>query len=429
LNNRVVITGLGVVAPNGTGIETFNKAIRSGKSGVSFDESLAHLNFQCKVSARPKIDIDKLKEILPKGLFVKLENKAMKYACTAGHEAWSDAGLPFKEKNENPDWDNGVVFGVGNLALGEFLGNIFEKIISGNPRKIGSRIVEQTMNSGAVTYLNGMIGFGNIATANSTACATGTEAVILGYERIKMGKAKRMLCGSTESEGKYVWSGFEALRIICSDSNDEPERASRPMSADSAGFVPGTGSGALVLESLDSAIERNAKIYAEIVGSDIVNGGQRNGGSITANNPDGTVRAIKNSLKEAKISGDDIDLICGHLTSTIGDYREIDAWTKALERQGDDFPKINTMKSMIGHCLGASGSIELVAACLQMYHQYAHPNINIHNLHPKIVELISEKAINYSTIELPMNYLIKASLGFGDVNSCIILKKWDAHEQ
>ena len=87
------------------------------------------------------------------------------------------------------------------------------------------------------------------------------------------------------------------------------------------------------------------------------------------------------------------------------------------------------MKSMIGHCLGASGSIELVAACLQMYHQYAHPNINIHNLHPKIVELISENAINYSSKELPMNYLIKASLGFGDVNSCIILKKWDAHEQ
>ena len=97
--------------------------------------------------------------------------------------------------------------------------------------------------------------------------------------------------------------------------------------------------------------------------SDIVNGGQRNGGSITANNPDGTIKAIKNSLKEAKISGDDIDLICGHLTSTIGDYREIHAWTKALERQGDNFPRINTLKSMIGHCLGASGSIELVAAC------------------------------------------------------------------
>ena len=187
---------------------------------------------------------------------------------------------------------------------------------------------------------------------------------ILGYERIKMGKAKRMLCGSTESEGKYVWSGFEALRIICSDSNDKPERASRPMSR-LGRFCSRTGSGALVLESLDSATERNAKIYAEIVGSDIVNGGQRNGGSITANNLDGTVRASR-ILKEAKISGGDIDLICGHLTSTIGDYREIDAWTKALERQGIPLLRINTLESMIGQ-FRRRDPLSL-SACLQMYH-------------------------------------------------------------
>jgi 3-oxoacyl-(acyl-carrier-protein) synthase len=428
LNNRVVITGLGVVSPNGTGVDAFHSAIRKGESGVDHDNALKNLNFQCQVSAKPNYDEKKLKEILPAGLFIKLENEAMKYACLAGYEAWQDSGLPFTAKDENPDWDTGIIYGVGALAMDEFIGGKFEILQSGNPRKIGSRVVEQTMNSGAVTYLNKMIGFGNIATANSSACATGTEAVIMGYERIKTGKAKRMLCGSTESQGVFIWSGFEALRIICSDSNENPEKASRPLSANPAGFVPGTGSGALVLESLESALERGAKIYAEIVAGDIVNGGQRNGGSITANSPTATQRVMKTTMNEAGITGEDVDLICGHLTSTIGDVREVEAWTTALDRNGMNFPRINALKSMIGHCLGASGSIEMVAAALQIHHQFAHPNINIDNLHPEITSKIDSNAISFTELDMPIRYIMKASLGFGDVNSCIVLKKWDANE-
>jgi len=424
--HRVVITGLGVVSPNGTGVESFHEAIREGKSGVKFDQSMADHNFQCQVSAKPTIDEARLKEIMPSGLYVKMENQAMKYACLAGYEAWEDAGLEPTPKDENPDWDTGIIFGVGALAMDEFIGSKFKMVKYNDPRRIGSRVVEQTMNSGAVTYLNKLIGFGNIATANSTACATGTEAVILGYERIREGKAKRMLCGSTEAEGLYIWSGFEALRIICRDSNDVPEKASRPMSANSFGFVPSTGSGALVLESLESAQKRGAKIYGEIVAGEIVNGGQRNGGSITANNPDATQRSITRALEAAGIKGSDIDLICGHLTSTIGDVREIEAWTRALERSGSDFPRINALKSMIGHSLGASGSIELVASSLQLHHGFAHPNINVDNLHPDIVSLIDTDSIIYGDLEMNIDYLAKASLGFGDVNCCVILKKWDS---
>ncbi len=428
LNNRVVITGLGVVSPNGTGINDFLAAIRNGKSGVKHDQALKEFNFQCQISAKPEYDNTKLKEALPAGLYIKLENNAMKYACLAGYEAWYNSGLPFTPKNEDPDWDSGIIFGVGALAMDAFIGNKINILHSGNPRKIGPRVVEQTMNSGAVTYLNKMIGFGNIATANSSACTTGTEAVIMGYERIKTGKAKRMLCGSTESEGIYIWSAFEALRILCSDSNENPNKASRPLSSNPAGFVPGTGSGALVLESLDSAYKRGAKIYGEIVAGDVVSGGQRNGGSITANSPVATQRVMKSAMEEAGITGDDVDLICGHLTSTVGDVREIEAWVKALCRTGNQFPRINTLKSMIGHCLGGSGSIEMVAAVLQLHHQFAHPNINIDNLHPDITSRIDPGCINYVDLDMPINYLMKASLGFGDVNSCIVLKKWDAHE-
>ncbi len=424
MSKRVVITGLGVVSPNGTGVSEFNRAIREGKSGLAFDERMSEYNFQCTVSAIPAYEEADIKAILPGGLYAKLQSEPIKYSCLAGTEAWKDAGLPFLANDVSPDWNTGIIFGSGTLAGDQFLGKVFEIINNGNPRRIGSRIVEQTMTSGAVTYLNKIIGFGNIATANSTACATGTEAVIMGYERIKSGKAKRMLCGSTESQGVYIWSSFEALRILCTDSNDEPEKASRPMSANSFGFIPGSGAGALVLEDLDSALERNAKIYGEIVAGEIVNGGQRNGGSITASNPEATQRAIQLCLEEANITGNDIDLICGHLTSTMGDVKEIESWTKALDRSGNDFPMINTLKSMVGHCLGASGSIELVAAALQLHHNFAHPNINIDNLHPEIVSLIDSKSIIGTAVEQDLEYVIKASLGFGDVNSCVLLKQW-----
>jgi 3-oxoacyl-(acyl-carrier-protein) synthase len=425
LSTRVVITGLGVVAPNGTGIKDFETALRNGKSGIEFDPILEKMNFQCKVSGKPSYDNAQLKEILPAGLLVKLENEAIKSACLAGSEAWLDAGLKFTPDDQNPDWDSGIIFGVGALAMDQFIGEKFKTILEQvAPRKLGSRIVEQTMNSGAVTYLNKIIGFGNLATANSSACATGTEAMIMGYDLIKSGKAQRMLCGSTESQGIYIWSGFEALRILSSDSNDEPTKASRPMSANSYSFVPGTGAGALVLEDLESALARGAHIYGEIVGTSIINGGQRNGGSITASNPHATRKAIKQSLIEAGITGDDIDLVSGHLTSTMGDVKEIEAWVDSLERSGNDFPFINAPKAMIGHCLGASGSIEMVAVALQLSKGFVHPNINIDNLHPDIVSLVGPDSILSEQLEKNLDYVIKASLGFGDVNSCIILKKW-----
>lgn len=426
MNKRVVVTGLGVVSPNGTGLGEFKDAISSGKSGIRYDETLEKMKFTCRISGRPEYDESKLKEFLPGGLLAKLENRAMKHACLAGAEAWLDAGLEFIPNDQNPDWDSGMVFGAGSLAMGEFVPDKIRIVEESTPRKLGPRVVEQTMNSGAITYLNRIIGFGNLVLSNSNACSTGTEAAIIGYERIKAGKAKRMLCGSTESEGWLIWSAFDGLRILCGTSNDNPEQASRPMAADAAGIVPAAGAGAYVLEDLDSALERGARIYGEIVAGELTNGGLRNGGSITAANPDATQRAIKRALNEASITGDDIDLICGHLTSTVGDAREIASWKNALERTKENFPLINTLKAMTGHCLSASGSIEMVGALLQLHHQFVHPNINIETVHPEIVSLIGEDKIPKELLSKELNYIIKANLGFGDVNSCLIFKKWSA---
>jgi 3-oxoacyl-(acyl-carrier-protein) synthase len=425
LEKRVVVTGLGVVAPNGVDLQQFEHSLRNGVSGIKKIDVLKHLNFSCQIAGVPEFNPDKLNSIIPRALLVKLENEAIKYSCLAATDAWRDAGLEFTPKDAEPDWHAGIIFGVGTLAMDDFIAAKMELVRQGKTRKVGPRVVEQSMNSGAVTYINEIIGLGNIATSNSSACATGTEAVIQGYERIKSGKAVKMLCGSCESQGQYIWGSFDGMRILCSDSNNDPTNGSRPMSATASGFVPGTGAGALVLEELGSALARNARIYGEIIAGDVNSGGQRNGGSITSGSSTATLRCMKSTLDQAGIDASEIDLISGHLTATIADPKEVENWSVALDRKGDDFPFINAPKSMIGHCIGASGSIETVAAVLQLFRGFVHPSINIDELHPDILKIVSENKIPKKVVECDLNYVIKASFGFGDVNSCIILKKWN----
>ena len=196
------------------------------------------------------------------------------------------------------------------------------------------------------------------------------------------------------------------------------------MSALASGFVPGSGAGALVLESLETALKRKATIYAEVLGGNINSGGQRNGGTLTAPNSEAVQRCITDAIKDANIKCSEIDAINGHLTATTKDPVEIENWTKALKRSGKDFPIINSIKSMIGHCLSASGSIECVATVLQLKHQFIFPNLNCNEVHPDILNLISKEKIPTKLIEKKLNIIAKASFGFGDVNGCIIFKKY-----
>jgi len=290
-------------------------------------------------------------------------------------------------------------------------------------RRLGSTTVAQTMASGVSAYLGGMIGAGNIVTTNSSACATGTEAILMGYERIAAGKATQMLCGSTSDHGPYVWGGFDAMKVTTYKHNHEPHRASRPMSASASGFVPGSGAGAFLLESLDSARERGATIYAEVLGGAVNSGGQRLEGSMTAPNSEAVQQCIEMALCDAGVTGADIDYINGHLTATVKDPVEIENWCAALKRSGTDFPYINSLKSMVGHCLAASGAVESVAAVLQLYHNFIAPNLNCEDLHPEITRRIDTKCIPQQYLETPLKTIVKASFGFGDVNACVIFRK------
>ena len=340
----------------------------------------------------------------------------------AGIDAWKDAGFLVDETSEL-DSDSGIIFGTGNSGI-EKLREAIYKIDENQVKKLGSTSVVQTMSSGISAYLGGILGIGNQVTTNSSACTTGTEALLMGFERIQNGKAKRMLVGSSSDSSLYTWGGFDAMRVMTYKHNDFPEKASRPISESAAGFVPGSGAGALILESLESALERKATIYAEVLGGNINAGGQRNGGSLTAPNASAVQKCIMDAMKDAGISSEEIDAINGHLTATSKDDLEIENWTKALQRNGTNFPYINSLKSMIGHCLAASGAIESVASVLQIKHQFLFPNINCEDVHPAISAMISTDKIPTKMISKNIHIVAKASFGFGDVNACVIFKKY-----
>ncbi len=230
-----------------------------------------------------------------------------------------------------------------------------------------------------------------------------------------------------QGDGKFIWAGFDAMRVLCPDSNDNPEYGSRPMSESSSGFIPSGGSGTLILESLESAQERGAEIYAEILGGAQNCGGLRNGGTMTAPNSDVLVECIQLALSNAEISSSEIDLISGHLTSTRADSLEIKNWVRGLNLEGDDFPLINAPKSMIGHCIAGAGSIESIASVLQIHNDFIHKNINltVETIHPRIKELIPSSKIPLETISREVKTIVKSNFGFGDLNCVLIFRRYE----
>ena len=196
------------------------------------------------------------------------------------------------------------------------------------------------------------------------------------------------------------------------------------MSASASGFVPGSGAGALVLESMESAVARNATIYAEVLGGSVNSGGQRSAGTMTAPNNVAVQRCIKEAIQNSNIQAHEIDAINGHLTATAKDPVEIENWCSALERYGADFPYINSFKGLVGHCLTAAGSIESVGAVLQLAEGRIFGNINCETIHPEIEKNVNATQIPTQTLQIAPTIVAKASFGFGDVNACVIFKRY-----
>lgn len=421
MKHRVVITGMGVCAPNGIGLEAFSEAIFSGKSGITFHQELADLNFGCQIAGQPDIPEGKLGDYFTALQLRDLQSTGIEYGMIAGIDAWKDAGLAVTDK-DTVDYDSGIVFGVSLLGAEKFRSSIY-LTDQGKVRRLGSTSVVQTMASGISAYLGGYLGCGNQVTTNSSACTTGLESILMGYERVRNGDAIRMLVGSCNDSGPYIWGGFDAMRVLTKKYNDDPQAGSRPMQEDANGFVPGSGAGALVLETLESAQSRGANIYAEVLGGAVNSGGQRNGGTMTAPNSEAVQHCIRTAVSRSGIIAKEIDTINGHLTSTGMCPTEVQNWCEALELRGEDFPYINSLKSMTGHCLAAAGSIETVATILELEQGKIFGNINANQVHPAIARSIPSHKVLKETLHKEIRVAAKASFGFGDVNCCMIFSK------
>lgn len=429
-NTRVVITGLGVCSPIGTGISQFKTALQKGVSGIRYHEILKQQNYRCHIGALPLLKDGGIEFFTKKYGLVKMKGTGIVYGCMSGLEAWFDAGLSLlPSKNKQAFWQNGCIFGSCTNGI-DAIDYGIDLVDTGNVKKMGGRTAQQAMNSGVSAYLGGIIGIGNQLTTNSSSCITGVEATLEGFSRIKQNKAKIVLVGSSESSHHNVWGGYDGMTLyddfyaLAKGYNDNPHKASCPMSVNANGLVPGSGGAALVLESLQSAQKRGVKIYAEILGGSIISGAQRNGGTMTINSKKSMENVIKFALDKSGIKPQEIDLISGHLPSYITDVYEIEAWSNALNRQGKNFPYINALKSMTGHCFAASSSLELVASALQLHHQFIHPSLNSEDLHPQIASIVPRKKIPLKSVKRNINIVAKTSFGFGDVASCIIIKKW-----
>ena len=243
MSKRVVVTGLGVVSPNGIGIPAFLHAIQNGVSGIKFIQQYRDLNFSCQVAGMPDFKWESLTDYISEVAFHGLKGTNIGYGLVAALDAWADSGMPYH--TEEPRWETGCIFG-NSIADTEAMKIVIAKVDAREARKLGSRIVEQAMNSGVTSYIAGRLGLGNKVITNSAACATGTQSVLMGYEYIKHGYAQRMLVGSTEHVDPYVYGAFDSMRVLSRKFNDVPEKASRPMSSTAGGFVPGSGAGALV---------------------------------------------------------------------------------------------------------------------------------------------------------------------------------------
>jgi 3-oxoacyl-(acyl-carrier-protein) synthase len=418
---RVVVTGLGVVAPNAHGAADFARALRDGQSGIRFVEPLRAMGLRCQVGGIPQ-GMDAIAERYLAEDERLTMNANMVYAAIASIDAWEDAGLTrIPPIALDPDWDSGAIIGTVFGGIDTVAERLVPRAQSGHAARLGGAMPEQTMGSGNSARVGGLLALGNQVTTNSSACSTGLESIVEGYERVRSGRAARMLAGGSDGPSRYAWAGIDALRVLCSGYNDAPERASRPLSATAGGFVPAAGAGVLLLESLTAARARGARIYAEVLAGHVNCGGQRVQGSMTAPNPEGARRCIREAVAMAGVAAGDIDLVNGHFTATFFDPHEVTCWSEALGLPPHRMPLLQATKSIIGHALGAAGALESAAAVLQIHQGFVHGSINCEDLHPALAPYADRVA--RKTIERPVRVVAKASFGFGDVNACVVFRK------
>jgi len=413
LAERVVVTGMGVVTSLGSDIQTFWNNLLAGKSGVSRIEAFDTSEYSTKIAAEIKnwdpeaFGLDKKN--------VRKMDRFVQFAAAASLMALKDAGLEVGANAEADRVGVSVGSGIGGLGTWEEQHNL---LLERGPRRVSPFFIPMmiaNMASGQISMLTGAKGPN---TTTVTACATGTHSIGDSFRMIQRGDADAMICGGAEATIRpMAMAGFCSMRAM-STRNEEPEKASRPFDVDRDGFVMGEGSGVLILESLEHARKRGARIYAEVIGY----GMSGDAYDMVEPDPDGAARCMARAIKDAGIAPEEIDYINAHGTSTpVGDKSETTAIKATF---GDHAYKlaVSSTKSMTGHLLGAAGGIESVILALTLQQGVIAPTINLDRQDPELdLDYVPNEARKAS-----VRTALSNSFGFGGHNATIIMRKYEA---
>ncbi|UKS29924.1 beta-ketoacyl-ACP synthase II [Paenibacillus sp. HWE-109] len=410
--NRVVITGMGVVTALGQDLETFWGNLTSGKSGVSLIENFDVSEYPTRIAAE-------VKDFNIENYVDRKESRRMdrfvQFAVAGAINALKDANLDVKEDTDPERVGVSVGSGIGGLNTWEEQHRI---LLEKGPKRVSPFFIPMmiaNMASGHISMVTGAKGPNSTAV---TACATGTHSIGDSFKMIQRGDADVMICGGAEATITPIGvAGFCALRAM-STRNEEPHLASRPFDTDRDGFVMGEGAGVMILESLEHAQQRGARIYAEVIGY----GMSGDAYHMTDPDPDGAARCMTKAIKDAGIAPESITYINAHGTSTsVGDKSETTAIKKAL---GEHAYKVavSSTKSMTGHLLGAAGGVEAVICGLTISNNLIAPTINLVNQDPECDLDYVPNVAREAKVDIAMSN----SFGFGGHNATIILKRFEA---
>jgi 3-oxoacyl-[acyl-carrier-protein] synthase-1 len=403
---RVVVTGMGIVASIGSSTQEVLASLREAKSGISRAEKYAELGFRSQVHGAPSLDADAI-----------VDRRAMRFL--GGGAAWNhvameqavrDAGL---EPSEISNEMTGLIMGSGGPSTRAIV-DAADTARSKSPKRVGPFAVPKAMSSTASATLATWFKIKGVSYSISSACATSNHCIGNATELIQMGKQDVIFAGGCEELDWTLSVLFDAMGAMSSGFNETPEKASRAFDRDRDGFVIAGGAGVLILEELEHAKARGARIYAEVAGY----GATSDGFDMVAPSGEGAARCMRMALRDVKAP---IDYINPHATSTpIGDLKEIEAIREVF---GERCPAIAATKSLTGHSLGAAGAQEAIYCILMMNNGFICESANIQTLDPAFDEM---PIVRNRRDDVKLGCVLSNSFGFGGTNACVVLKRLDA---
>ena len=404
---RVVITGLGIISPIGNSAEEVTASLRAGKSGIRAEPNYTEHGFRSQVAGIPQID---LTEAIDKRN-LRFMGPTAAYAFLAMQQALADSGL---EESDISNERTGLVAGSGGPSTSNFFDAHKIVMEKGAPKRMGPFMVTRCMSSTVSACLATPFKIKGVNYSITSACSTSAHCIGNGAELIQMGKQDIVFAGGGEEVDWTLSCLFDAMGAMSSKYNDAPETASRPFDATRDGFVIGGGGGMVVLEELEHAKARGAKIYAEVTGY----GATSDGYDMVAPSGEGGERSMRQAL--STIGDRKVDYINAHGTSTpAGDVTEVEAVRRVFGE--DNMPPIASTKSMTGHSLGATGVHEAIYSLLMMEGSFIAPSINVTELDPAIRpgEIVTELRDNVT-----LDTVLSNSFGFGGTNATLIMSKY-----